>query len=96
MLKRPRPSADPKFADEAPSTLELTNYDYELLICYLRLLDAEAEGADWREITRAVLKADPDREYVRAKRMYDTHLARARWMTEQGYRHLLAEADGEW
>ena len=96
MVKRPRPSADPKVADEAPSSSELTDYDCELLICYLRLLDTEAEGADWREVARIVLKVDPDREYIRAKRIYDTHLARARWMTEQGYRHLLAEADGEW
>ena len=96
MEQRPQPSVDPRVADEAPSTPELTNYDYELLICYLRLLDTEAEGADWREVARVVLKTDPDKEYVRAKRMYDTHLARARWMTEQGYRQLLAEADGEW
>ena len=96
MVQRPQPSVAPRVADEAPSKPELTNYDYEMLICYLRLLDAEAEGVDWREVARVVLKTDPDREYVRAKRMYDTHLARARWMTEQGYRNLLAEADGEW
>ena len=63
--------------------------------CYLRLLDAEAQGADWREIARVVLKTDPQREYVRAKRRYETHLVRARWMTEQGYRHLLQEADDD-
>ena len=28
---------------------------------------------------------DPER----AKRIHDSHLARARWMTENGYRHLL-------
>jgi hypothetical protein len=96
MVQRPQPSIDPKIADEAPTAPELTDYDYELLICYLRLLDTEAEGADWREVAHVVLKADPDREYTRAKRMYDTHLARAHWMMDQGYRHLLAEADDEW
>ena len=95
MVQRPEPSVEPKVADEAPSTPEITNYDHEMLICYLRLLDTEVVGADWREVARVVLKADPDREYARAKQMYDTHLARARWMTKQGYRHLLSEADGE-
>jgi hypothetical protein len=36
-----------------------------------------------------VLHLDPDREPERARRAWETHLARARWMTEQGYRHLL-------
>ncbi|MDE2185104.1 MAG: DUF2285 domain-containing protein [Alphaproteobacteria bacterium] len=96
MVPRPKPSLDPRIADEAPTVPELTNYDYELLICYLRLLDAEADGADWRDVVRLVLKADPDRDYIRARRRYETHLARARWMTEHGYRHLLTEADDEW
>ncbi len=95
MVRRPRPSLDPKIAEEAPTAPALTNYDFELLICYMRLLDAEADGADWREVARIVLKIDPDREYARAKRMYETHLARARWMTTHGYRYLLTEADDE-
>jgi hypothetical protein len=28
----------------------LTGYDQEHLVTYLRLLDADAEGADWREV----------------------------------------------
>jgi hypothetical protein len=32
---------------------------------------------------------DPDRETDRARQAFDTHLARARWMTEHGYRQLL-------
>ena len=96
MVPRPKPSLDPRIADEAPTVPELTNYDYELLICYLRLLDAEADRADWRDVVRLVLKADPDRDYIRARRRYETHLARARWMTEHGYRHLLTEADDAW
>jgi hypothetical protein len=61
----------------------------------MRMLDAEADGADWREVVRVMLKIDPDKEYTRAKRAYDTHMARARWITEHGYRHLLEEGDGE-
>jgi hypothetical protein len=35
-------------ADAAPSGCALTPYDEEHLVTYLRLLDADAEGADWR------------------------------------------------
>jgi hypothetical protein len=95
MVKRPKPIVDPTIANEAPTAQELTDYDYRLFIVYARLLDAEANGADWREVARVVLKIDPDTEYVRAKRAYDTHMARARWMTERGYRHLLQQDDAQ-
>jgi hypothetical protein len=55
----------------------------------VRLLDANAEGAEWREVVRIVLHIDPNKEPRRARRAYETHLARARWMTEHGYRQLL-------
>jgi hypothetical protein len=67
----------------------LTVYDEEHLITYLRLLDADAEGADWREVARVVLYLDPEQETERARRAFESHLSRARWMTEHGYRHLL-------
>jgi hypothetical protein len=59
------------------------------LITYLRLLDADAEGADWREVANVVLHIDPDRDPERARRAWESHLARAKWMTQSGYRHLL-------
>ena len=83
------PPLDPDVADTAPSGPVLTAYDEEHLVTYLRLLDADAEGADWREVARIVLHLDPDRESDRARRAFDSHLARARWMTEHGYRQLL-------
>lgn len=54
-----------------------------------RIGDIGTDGADWKEVARIVLHIDPDREPDRARRAWETHLARARWMTEQGYRHLL-------
>ena len=84
-----KPPLDPDVAYEAPSAPILTGYDEEHLITYLRLLDAETDGADWTAVARIVLHLDPDREPERARRAWETHLARARWMTEQGYRHLL-------
>jgi len=83
------PPLDPFVSDTAPSADTLTSYDEQHLVTYLRLLDAEAEGADWREVARIVLHIDPAKEPDRARRAWDSHLARARWMTESGYRHLL-------
>jgi type VI secretion system activator RovC-like protein len=83
------PPLDPDVADTAPSDSVLTAYDEEHLITYLRLLDADVEGAAWREVARIVLHLDPEHESERARRAFDSHLSRAKWMTEHGYRHLL-------
>ncbi|WP_426422585.1 DNA -binding domain-containing protein [Bradyrhizobium genosp. A] len=81
---------DPDVADRAPSDPgALTPYDHVHAITYLRMLDADAEGADWREVTQIVLHIDPEREPARARQAYESHLARARWMTEIGYKLLL-------
>ncbi len=44
-----KPSLDPPVADTAPNEPALTTYDKEHHITYLRLLDADNEGADWRK-----------------------------------------------
>ena len=67
----------------------LTDYDREHLVTYLRLLDAEKEGASWCEVTQLVLRLDPADQPDRARRAYDTHLARARWISTNGYFDLL-------
>jgi Uncharacterized conserved protein (DUF2285) len=83
------PPLDPPCADQAPTSNVLTGYDQDHLVTYLRLLEADAEGADWTEVARLILQIDPERDPARARRALDSHLARARWMTEHGYRHLL-------
>ncbi|MBY0329626.1 MAG: DUF2285 domain-containing protein [Acetobacteraceae bacterium] len=75
--------------DRPPNEPTVTEYDLAQKVTYLRLLDAAAEHADWREVARIVLGLDPDRDAERARRIHDSHLARARWMTEAGYRDLL-------
>lgn len=85
----PNAPLDPPVADHAPMAGDLTAYDHEHLVTYLRLLDADAEGADWVEVARIVLHIDPLNEPERARRAFESHLARARWMTEHGYRDLL-------
>ncbi len=84
-----KPPLDPDVDDKAPVSNQLTVYDEEHIITYLRLLDANAEGADWKEVARIVLHIDPDLEPDRARRAWETHLIRAQWMTTNGYRHLL-------
>ena len=44
-----RPPLDPDVADLAPTESVLTVYDEEHIITYLRLLDADADGADWKK-----------------------------------------------
>ncbi|KGT74622.1 hypothetical protein MA20_37970 [Bradyrhizobium japonicum] len=75
---------DPDVADSAPDGATLTSYDEQHVITYLRLLQAEGEGADWREVARIVLRIDPDSEPDRALNAYRSHLSRAKWMSEQG------------
>jgi hypothetical protein len=79
----------PAFNDRPPESDKLTKYDERHLLTYLRLLDAAEEGADWREALAVIFDMDPEQDLPRARTIYDSHLARARWMTEQGYRHLL-------
>lgn len=79
-----KPSLDPDVADIAPNEPALTAYDEQHVVTYMRLLQAEGEGADWREVARVVLHIDPEREPSRALTAYQSHLARAKWVTEQG------------
>ena len=85
----PSPPLDPDVADLAPDSPVLTAYDEQHVVTYLRLLDADAESADWREVARIVLHIDAEREPDRARNAFDSHLARAKWMTSRGYGHLL-------
>lgn len=77
------------FQDRPPESDRLTAYDESHLALYIRLLDAAAEGADWREAVQILFALDPDRDPDRARMIHDSHLARARWMTTTGYRELL-------
>lgn len=80
------------FLDKPPSGDSLTSYDREHMKLYMRLLDAERDGADWREAVRILFGLDPDSDPAHCHSIHDAHLARARWMTEQGYRELVRES----
>lgn len=83
--------AQVEFLDAPPESIELTDYDREHMQLYMRVLDAATDGADWREAVAVIFGVDPAAEPERARRIHDSHLARARWMTEHGYRQLLGE-----
>ena len=83
---------DPDVADDVPWSNKITPYDEQHFVTYLRLLDADADGADWQEVARIVLHRDPKAEPDRTRRCWEEHLKRAKWMTEHGYRQLLINA----
>lgn len=76
------------YLDQPPDAASLTAYDQAHLKLYLRLLDADAAGADWKEVVETLFgicaKTDPER----ATRVHAAHLSRAKWMTENGFGEL--------
>lgn len=92
---RVRPELDPDVDDLAPTEPEITIYDERHFITYLRLLDAETDEADWREVARIVLHRDPATEADRTRNCWESYLARAQWMTRTGYRKILVQAADE-
>ncbi len=82
----------PTFLDEPPISQTLTTYDREHMALYLRLLDSARDGACWKEAVQLLFGLDPAREPERSRQVHDAHLARARWMTEHGYRQLVRAA----
>ena len=89
MATRDMTSPVPPFDDIAPVSDELTKYDRAHIKLYMRLLDAADDGAEWTEAVNILFGIDPALEPVRARQVHDSHLARARWMTQSGYRQLL-------
>lgn len=88
---RVAPELDPEIADEAPWSDDITDYDTAHFVTYIRLLDARAAGADWREASQAILHRDPARDPEGTDQCWRSHIARAQWMTETGYRKLLQD-----
>lgn len=68
---------------------DITDYDRAHLKEYTMMLDGDAAGAPWQEIMRIVFKVDIAADPARFKSRFDAHLARAQWMTREGYKQLL-------
>jgi hypothetical protein len=80
---------DLEFEDDAPTGDAVTAYDIAHAALFIRLLDAEAAGQDWKTIAVRLFGLDVDRDPDRAQRVVESHLARARWMRDVGYKGLL-------
>ena len=78
-------------ADDAPEATAVTDYDEHHVALYLRVLDADRDGASAADMARVIFEIEPIKEPQRAQRMVRSHLARARWMTEHGYLDLLGK-----
>jgi len=78
----------PPIGPVAPDRDELTAYDIRHLVTYLRLLDADEEGADWEEVASIVLGLDPEKDEAGSKRTWASHLSRAQWMASAGWQLL--------
>ena len=76
-------------ATDVPAVDAITPYDEAHFDMYVRILDASEAGAGLAEIAATILGIDPRVEPERAISAARSHLRRARWMTSQGYRHLL-------
>lgn len=83
------PPIDPPVADAPPDSPVLTGYDEQHLITYLRILDAQFYGASWQEVAKVVLHIDPSTEPERARRVWESHLARAVWLRDSGFHSLI-------
>lgn len=77
------------FLDQPPAGAALTAYDEEHLKLYVRLLDADAAGADWRDVVEVLFGLNAKIEPERVLRIYTSHLDRAKWMTTSGFCELL-------
>jgi hypothetical protein len=82
----------PDLLECPPAADGITDYDKSHLVTYLRLLDADADGAGWQEVASVVLGLDVACNVETAERTYRNHLDRAKWMTTNGYAHLLKMA----
>ena len=82
---------DPDVDDLAPTGNDITPYDEQHHVTYLRLLDAKADGADWKEVAHIVLHRDPVGDEARTRRCWESHLARAEWFSREGYRRILEQ-----
>ena len=80
----------PPLLDAPPESDRLTDYDHTHFATYLFLLDWSAGGGDRCDAIKCLVGSDAALDRDRARKIYDAHLARAKWMTCTVYRLLLS------
>jgi hypothetical protein len=83
----------PTVADVVVWSDQITPYDERHFLTYARLLDADREDADWRDVARIILLLDPEESPERTRRCWQTHLERAKWVATTGYQQLIDQAE---
>ena len=78
-------------ADDIIWSDDMTAYDEAHFTLYVRLLDAVNAGAKDGDMCKILLEIDAGYEPERAQQRLQSHLKRARWYTEEGFRHLIAD-----
>ena len=79
--------------ERAPAVKCLTPYDEAHLVTYLRLLDANASGAADADLAQIILDDNPALSGPQARRAAASHLKRAVWITQEGYRDFLKKSE---
>jgi len=85
-LHRTRP-----LAEKAPRSPIITAYDEAHFAIYLRLLDAKSKAVSEEAMLEIILDAAPSMSHDKARRTLLSHLKRAIWMSDEGYRGLLGK-----
>ena len=80
----------PAVTDEIPWSDRMTEYNNRNCEAYIRLLDADNKRLSNDDIARRILGIDPTAEPERARKAVKSHMSRARWMGEVGYRYLVS------
>jgi hypothetical protein len=75
-----------------PDEPAVTDYDRAHAAVYLRMLDAEADGAAWDRGAALALGQDVCADRAAAYLMYTSHLKRAHWLRDHGFFRLLGES----
>lgn len=57
---------------------------------YLRLFDADQDGANWVEAARLIFGEAAEKGLDDLRCQHQAHLDRARWLVEKGYLRLAA------
>lgn len=76
-----------KLKPTAPVGDKITGYDRAHFKLYLRLLDAEAHKIHWKTAASKIMGLESDEPST--KSCWQSHLRRAKWMSNSGYRRLL-------
>ena len=77
-----------ELSKKAPVSESLTAYDRAHISTYLRLFDADRDGAPWQEAAPVIFGDAAEADPTRLRDQHTSHLARAKWLVDAGYLRL--------